>query len=848
MELPVIWNPHDPSSPLTNASDLSPSEFRVVAESAAPDPGAPSNSFFVCGYSQSQGAPAGPASSQSQFSYAADQPNSPGAAAPGSTANTWYADPSKTGSGIKKTFDDATTEINLKLVSGAKTLFPEPAVLMRPGNIQDSNGNTFNVSLPTSQNWMRTDPAVKGFFDVTKGGLRSYMPNALGMQSGEFPNPSNKPNPGDPINTPYVGFYLGAFPLAWYWTSPSDTTKAPISAANSSSNGCYLSLCTNTPGNAGNPAGDTTACYMTYRIEYKDPNGGWVTYDTKYGKVTNGKTVFYINVPSLICGVLNGKDLGRGGYWASATDPRTSRFGLFWNATDNNTNGLSGIPRLAASLPAPEFDTDWGKVGVSDAGWLDVTNGIIYTTRPDANTGIYLSSGWPFAPNVGEISGWMAYAASNGSDTPGIAPGLLSQNNTDIPYEAHRFYGAVNGNDLHTPNYFADPDGMVRRGMGAFVPSGTTSSPTYNKVVSYNGGPSADTTVGLPMARAFDWNNKSYKPSNPNLTPKAYDPSSIQPTSQAQSRPYFLHRPFYSVAELGYVFSDTPWRNLDFFTAESGSAALLDVFCINDTDDANGLVAGKVNLNSAQAPVLQAVLAGAYLDPVQPGSGGATGRLNTATARAVANALVARLNDTTNISNGTGRLRNVSELVGKWVANKAIAQLPAGGSPAGLHMNRGTLDSSKGFYDGKLSYAGFSGGVWDNTSSNLGATSRKPFVNGVENFSSSNGAPKPTGTAMDIYSAYAAFGSFSPNGNGNRETASYIQRFREAPIRALASAGQTRVWNLMIDVVAQTGRFPQSATAFDKFMAEGEQRYWVHVAIDRYTGQVIDKQIEVVKE
>jgi hypothetical protein len=52
----------------------------------------------------------------------------------------------------------------------------------------------------------------------------------------------------------------------------------------------------------------------------------------------------------------------------------------------------------------------------------------------------------------------------------------------------------------------------------------------------------------------------------------------------------------------------------------------------------------------------------------------------------------------------------------------------------------------------------------------------------------------------------------------------------------------------MIDVVAQTGRFPQSAPAFEKFTVEGEQRYWVHVAIDRYTGQVIDKQIEVVKE
>jgi hypothetical protein len=31
-------------------------------------------------------------------------------------------------------------------------------------------------------------------------------------------------------------------------------------------------------------------------------------------------------------------------------------------------------------------------------------------------------------------------------------------------------------------------------------------------------------------------------------------------------------------------------------------------------------------------------------------------------------------------------------------------------------------------------------------------------------------------------------------------------------------------------------------------VVEGERRYWLHVAIDRYTGQVVDKQLEVVNE
>ena len=72
---------------------------------------------------------------------------------------------------------------------------------------------------------------------------------------------------------------------------------------------------------------------------------------------------------------------------------------------------------------------------------------------------------------------------------------------------------------------------------------------------------------------------------------------------------------------------------------------------------------------------------------------------------------------------------------------------------------------------------------------------------------------------------------------------------REAVARALGEVDQTRTWNLLIDVIAQSGRYPPNATSFPNgFVVDGEQRYWVHVAIDRFTGQVIDKQIEVVNE
>jgi hypothetical protein len=54
---------------------------------------------------------------------------------------------------------------------------------------------------------------------------------------------------------------------------------------------------------------------------------------------------------------------------------------------------------------------------------------------------------------------------------------------------------------------------------------------------------------------------------------------------------------------------------------------------------------------------------------------------------------------------------------------------------------------------------------------------------------------------------------------------------------------------LLIDVVAQSGRYKPNANNLENdFVVEGEQHYWVHVAIDRFTGEVIDKQIEVVNE
>jgi hypothetical protein len=70
----------------------------------------------------------------------------------------------------------------------------------------------------------------------------------------------------------------------------------------------------------------------------------------------------------------------------------------------------------------------------------------------------------------------------------------------------------------------------------------------------------------------------------------------------------------------------------------------------------------------------------------------------------------------------------------------------------------------------------------------------------------------------------------------------------ETVARALAEVSQTRTWCLLIDVIAQSGRYPPSATNLAQFTVEGEKRYWLHVAIDRFTGEIIDQQLEAVYE
>jgi len=210
-------------------------------------------------------------------------------------------------------------------------------------------------------------------------------------------------------------------------------------------------------------------------------------------------------------------------------------------------------------------------------------------------------------------------------------------------------------------------------------------------------------------------------------------------------RPVILNRPFRSVGELGYAFRGQPWKTLDFFSAQSADAALLDLFSVSDTT----VTAGRVSLNTPYPNVLASIISGA---------------LQT--------------------------------------------ELALSGSTPSLISGSGALQVS-----GSL----------------VSVTGTSPFVNRsdlVTLLSSTN----------PYISASAALG-YPPQ-----------KTMREAFVRALSETTTTRTWNLMIDVIAQSGRYPAGAGNNSKFVVEGERRYWLHVAIDRYTGKIVGQKLEAVDE
>lgn len=367
----------------------------------------------------------------------------------------------------------------------------------------------------------------------------------------------------------------------------------------------------------------------------------------------------------------------------------------FFVRFDPRTNRLGSSLSYGTYLHAATGDPTPGKITSGSAFYFLAAYSASAATSPGANLrpdhyqGPAISTKYPQAANF----------VYTGGTVDGFCGGLFADNVVSRPS-----LPLVSSAGASVNLYYSDPDGVVRRADGAY----------------------SDANTALATKDGFE------------LMPL----SQASPFVNSASRPVILSRTFRSVGEMGYAYRDMPFKSIDFFTQESADAALLDVFCVDDVD----MSAGRVNPNTRNAKVLQAVLAGSIKAELNPGL-----TISASDAASVASALVARTINTAN-----GPLVNRSELVTKF----------------------------------------------------------------------SNDLTTALSQSADLYN----------------------KTQRESVVRALADVSNTRTWNLMIDVVAQAGRYPPTAQSLNDFVVEGERRYWLHVAIDRYTGQIIDEQLEPVYE
>jgi hypothetical protein len=228
-------------------------------------------------------------------------------------------------------------------------------------------------------------------------------------------------------------------------------------------------------------------------------------------------------------------------------------------------------------------------------------------------------------------------------------------------------------------------------------------------------------------------------------------------------RPRRLDRPFKSVAELGYVLRDDPWKTLNFFWSDSADSGLLDFFCVEEPRSGLEVRGGTVNLNRAPTAVLGALLSGTKLN--------------------------AQRNDKT--------IENV--------------------------------DSREP--DGDLQIDANSDG--------------KKLAQDIRNYLGDRYKPQ------NVIRNVADLVPLTEKLIGENENIGNFGLYKwrqEAVARSLADVCNTRTWNLFVDVVAQDGGFTPDSENAEDFLVRGERRLWMHVAIDRFTGEIVGTDVERVFE
>lgn len=159
---------------------------------------------------------------------------------------------------------------------------------------------------------------------------------------------------------------------------------------------------------------------------------------------------------------------------------------------------------------------------------------------------------------------------------------------------------------------------------------------------------------------------------------------------------------------------------------------------------------------------------------------------------------------------------------------------PWGGVPTGLYRaGQVNLNTQNDAVLAAILTAAFTGTT---TGTGLSASSAASAATAIVNETKNT----PALGRQDISRICAAVGVGSALGSSEEN--------KETLARALGEICSTRTWGLFIDVIAQSGHCTPSATTLADFAVEGEKRYWLHVAIDRFSGDTIDQQLEQVLE
>lgn len=389
---------------------------------------------------------------------------------------------------------------------------------------------------------------------------------------------------------------------------------------------------------------------VNFALQYKIPGSGeWKTYDIMYDAVdvfTPANTMSQLGA---------GQDqvwrvMGRDGDATFRVDPRVERFGpqtqfyRVWSGTEtllnpSNTTNLAYFPPNSTGFTADS-----------------ATPTSASTTSPrNLKTGSFLFRTWDGGSTDNRFIASNHYPRPNGS-TSGSLARIRNLRQQWLPYTSwastqgflnpkNVFFNEIAGNSPSQGSDFVrylDPDDQARRGSAGWLSSFFDNNRN-------------------PMTR-------NSNPGNP---------------VNADARPVVLNRPFQSVAEMGYACRDLPWKSVDFWNANTGDNALLDYFCINSVDndptvdpEASQLMAGVLNLNSADPLVLEAVLRGA--------SGRADGdvatdsmRLTDANYKDIATA-ISNWVDPNNSDPAEGPFRSRAEVAGKLVAGKTFSSPVSG--------------------------------------------------------------------------------------------------------------------------------------------------------------------------